>query len=146
LGDQKVPTRKEFIGLGAAAGVSVAGFSVACSNTAAEGRVIARVSEVPLGSAIEFRDDYSGERAMLIHLEGGRFVAYSVVCTHQGCPVVYRGGELVCPCHGSVFDPARGGAAVRGPAREPLREVEVDTEDGKVVRVRRPWWGRVFDS
>jgi Rieske Fe-S protein len=144
--EQKVPTRKEFIRLGAAAGVSVAGFSVSCSNTASEGRVIARVSEVPLGSAIEFRDDYSGERAMLIHLEGGRFVAYSVVCTHQGCPVVYRGRELVCPCHGSVFNPARGAAAVRGPAREPLREVEVETEDGKVVRVRRPWWRSVFDS
>jgi Rieske Fe-S protein len=146
LGEQKVPTRKAFIRLGAAAGVSVAGFSVACSYAASNGRAIARVSEVPVGSAIEFRDDYSGERSVLVHLEGGGFVAYSVVCTHQGCLVVYRDGELVCPCHGSVFDPARGGAAVRGPAREPLQEVEVDTEGGKVVHVRRPWWHRVFDS
>jgi cytochrome b6-f complex iron-sulfur subunit len=149
LGEQKVPTRrKDFIRLGAAAGVGVAGcsVSVACTNAASDGRVIARVSEVPLGSAIEFRDDLSGERAMLIHLEGGRFVAYSVVCTHQGCVVLYRDGELVCPCHGSVFDPARSAAAVRGPAREPLQEVEVDTEGGEVVRVRRPWWRRVLDS
>ena len=146
LGEQKVPTRRDFIRLGAAVGLSVAGFSVACSDTASDGRVIARVSEVPLGSAIEFRDDYSGERAVLVHLEGGQFVAYSVVCTHQGCPVAYRYGELVCPCHGSVFDPARGGAVVLGPAREPLQELKVDTEDGKVVRVRRPWWRRVLDS
>jgi Rieske Fe-S protein len=148
VGELKVSTRKDFIRLGAAAAVSVAGFSVsvACSDTASDGQTIARVSEVPLGSAIEFRDDYSGERALLVHLEGGQFVAYSVVCTHQGCPVLYRDGKLVCPCHGSVFDPARSGAAVRGPAREPLQEVEVDTEDGKVVRVRRPWWRRVFDS
>ena len=148
LGEQKVPTRKDFIRLGSAVGVSVAGFSasVACSDTASEGRAIARVSEVPLGSAIEFRDDYSGDRAVLVHLEGGQFVAYSVVCTHQGCVVVYRDGELVCPCHGSVFDPARGGSAVRGPAREPLQKVEVDTEDGKVVRVSRPWWRRVLES
>jgi Rieske Fe-S protein len=133
-----VPTRGDFIRLGAVVGVSVGGssVSVACSDTASEGRVIARVSEVPLGSAIEFRDDYSGERALLVHREDGQFVAYSVVCTHQGCVVLYRDGELVCPCHGSVFDPARGGAAVRGPAREPLQEVEVETEDGKVVRVR----------
>ena len=138
--EQKGSTRKDFLRLGTAAGVSVASVwvSVACSNTASDGQVIARVSEVPLGSAIEFRDDNSGERALLIHLEDGRFVAYSVVCTHQSCVVLYRDAELVCPCHGSVFDPARGGAAVRGPAREPLQEVEVDTDDGKVVRVRRP--------
>ena len=148
MGERKVPTRGDFIRLGAVLGVSVGGssVSVACSDTASEGRVIARVSEVPLGSAIEFRDENSGERAMLVHLKDGQFVAYSVVCTHQGCVVLYRDGELVCPCHGSVFDPARGGAAVRGPARDPLQEVEVETEDGKVVRVRRPWWRGVFES
>ena len=148
MGERKVPTRGDFIRLGAVLGVSVGGssVSVACSDTASEGRVIARVSEVPLGSAIEFRDENSGERAMLVHLKDGQFVAYSVVCTHQGCVVLYRDGELVCPCHGSLFDPARGGAAVRGPAREPLQEVEVETEDGKVVRVRRPWWRGVFES
>ena len=148
MDERKVPTRGDFIRLGAVVGVSVGGssVSVACSDTASEGRGIARVSEVPLGSAIEFRDENSGERAVLVHLEDGQFVAYSVVCTHQGCVVLYRDGELVCPCHGSVFDPARGGAAVRGPAREPLQEVEVETEDGKVVRVRRPWWRGVFES
>ena len=148
MGERKVPTRGDFIRLGAVLGVSVGGssVSVACSDTASEGRVIARVSEVPLGSAIEFRDENSGERALLVHREDGQFVAYSVVCTHQGCVVLYRDGELVCPCHGSVFDPARGGAAVRGPASDPLQEVEVETEDGKVVRVRRPWWRGVFES
>ncbi len=146
--EQKGPTRKDFIRLGTAAGVSVAGVwgSGACSNSASEAQVIARVSELPLGSAIEFRDDRSGERALLIRLESGRFVAYSVVCTHQSCVVLYRDGELVCPCHGSVFDPAHGAAVVRGPAREPLQEVEVDTEGDKVVRVRRSWWRRVFES
>jgi arsenite oxidase small subunit len=103
--------------------------------------VIARVSEVPLGSAIEFRDHYSGELAVLVHLREeapGRFVAYSVVCTHQGCPVAYNRERelLLCPCHGSVFDPARGGAAVGGPAQEPLQEIEVETEGSKVVVVR----------
>ncbi len=148
--EREVPTRKTFIRLGATVGASVAGssVSVACSGAASSGRAIARVSEMPPGSVVEFRDD-SGERALLIRLqeeEGGRFVAYSVVCTHQGCPVVYREGQLICPCHGSVFDPAQGGAAVRGPAREPLQSIEVDTEDGKVVRSRRPWWRRMFGN
>jgi hypothetical protein len=102
LGERKVP-RRDFIRRGAAAGLGVVGPSVlvSCGNSSSSERPIARMSEVPVGSAIEFRDDFSGERAVLVHLEGGRFVAYSVVCTYQGCPVVYRGGELVCPCHGS---------------------------------------------
>jgi Rieske Fe-S protein len=140
--------RKELIRRGATAGLGVVSLSVlvGCGAASSSERPIARVSEVPPGSAIEFRDDYSGERAVLVHLEGGQFVAYSVVCTHQGCPVAYRDGELVCPCHGSVFDPARGGIAVRGPAQKPLQEIKIDAEGGKVVRVLPPWWRRLLDS
>jgi hypothetical protein len=49
---------------------------VSCGNSSSSGRPIARVSEIRPGSAMEFRDDFSGERAVLVHLEGGRFVAY----------------------------------------------------------------------
>jgi nitrite reductase/ring-hydroxylating ferredoxin subunit len=147
LDERRLP-RRDFIRRGAAASLGVVGSSVlvGCGTASSSGRPIARVSEVPPGSAIEFRDDHSGERAVLVNLEDGRFVAYSVVCTHQGCPVAYRDGELVCPCHGSVFDPARGGAAVRGPAQKPLQEIKVDTEGSKVVRVRPPWWRRMVDG
>jgi Rieske Fe-S protein len=153
LSKQRV-SRRNFVRLGAAVGLGVVGSSVssACGalsgsgGAVSGGRTIVRVSEVPLGSARAFRDDYSGERAVLVRLESGRFVAYSVVCTHQGCPVAYRDGELLCPCHGSLFDPAHGGAVVRGPAQEPLQVIEVATEGGKVVRVRRPWWRRMFRS
>ena len=127
-------------------GVGTSAVLAGCGTASSSRRPIARVSEVAPGSAVEFRDDYSGERAVLIHLESGRFVAYSVVCTHQSCPVVYRDGEMVCPCHGSVFDPAQGGAAVRGPAQKPLQEIKVDTEGNKVVRVRSPWWRRMLGS
>jgi cytochrome b6-f complex iron-sulfur subunit len=140
--------RRDLIRRGATAGLGVVGLSmsVGCGTASWSEQPIARVSEVPPGSAIEFRDDYSGERAVLVHLAGGQFVAYSVVCTHQGCPIAYRDGELVCPCHGSVFDPARGGAAVRGPAQRPLQEITIAAEGGKVVRVLPPWWRRLLDS
>jgi Rieske Fe-S protein len=141
LGERKV-LRKDFICLGATVGLGVAGASVlvACGRdgsggAASEEQAIAQVSEVPPGSAVEFRD--SGELAVLVHLETGRFVAYSVVCTHQGCPVAYKKGQLVCPCHGSVFDPAQGGAVVRGPAQRPLQEIAVATRGGTVVRAPR---------
>jgi cytochrome b6-f complex iron-sulfur subunit len=96
------------------------------------GTAIASESEVAPGSAHTFKD--SGEPAVLIHLDDGDFVAYSAVCTHQGCTVAYKDGNLACPCHGSVFDPADGAAVVAGPAPRPLPEIPVKVEGGEVVR------------
>jgi Rieske Fe-S protein len=84
------------------------------------------------GSAIQFEN--SGQPAVLVHLDSGDFVAYSAVCTHQGCTVAHRGGQLACPCHGSIFDPANGAAVVSGPARNPLPEVPVEVSGGEVLR------------
>lgn len=62
--------------------------------------------------------------AMLIHDESG-FSALSLVCTHLGCTVESETGELVCPCHGSLFDGQ--GQVVRGPASTPLPVFQVET-------------------
>ena len=98
----------------------------------AGGAAIASESEVAPGSAYKFKD--SGNPAVLVHLKSGDFVAYSAVCTHQGCTVAYKGGKLACPCHGSVFDPAKGAEVVAGPAPTPLPEIPVKVEGGEVVR------------
>jgi len=98
----------------------------------AGGTAIASESEVAPGSAFEFKD--SGNPAVLVHLDNGNFVAYSAICTHQRCTVTYQGGELTCPCHGSVFDPANGAAVVAGPAPRPLPGIPVKVEGGEVVR------------
>jgi cytochrome b6-f complex iron-sulfur subunit len=96
------------------------------------GQAIARASEVPAGSAVKFKE--SGNPAVLVHLDSGDFVAYSAVCTHQGCTVAYQDGQLACPCHGSIFDPANSAAVVSGPAQRPLPEVPVEVRGGEVVR------------
>ena len=93
---------------------------------------IASESEVAPGSAVKFED--SGKKAVLVHLKSGDFVAYSAICTHQGCKVAYQGGQLACPCHGSVFDPARGAEVVAGPAPRPLPEIPVKVDDGEIVK------------
>ena len=99
-----------------------------------QGSAIAQESDVEQGSAVEFTDEESGQPAVLVHLESGDFVAYSAVCTHRGCTVGYKDGQLACPCHGSVFDPANGAAVVNGPANQPLPEIPVEVQNGQVVR------------
>ena len=163
----KVP-RREFIRLGAAAGLGVASSSVlaACggggggaaqegggkepkkkkeqasgepsttSPTVKEGAPIVEAGFVPEGFAFAFEVAETGKPAVLVHLPDNRWAAYEAVCTHKGCEVGYQpeSGRLGCPCHGSVFNPAQGGAVVQGPAQKPLREIKVDTKGGKVVR------------
>jgi nitrite reductase/ring-hydroxylating ferredoxin subunit len=93
---------------------------------------IAAESDVAPGSAVTFED--AGNPAVLVHLDNGDFVAYSAVCTHQACTVAYKSGQLACPCHGSIFDPADGAAVITGPAQEPLTEIPVRVEGGDVVK------------
>ena len=93
---------------------------------------IAAESDVAPGSAVTFKD--AGSPAVLVHLDNGDFVAYSAVCTHQACTVAYKNGQLACPCHGSVFDPADGAAVVAGPAPEPLAEIPVKVQGGNIVK------------
>jgi ubiquinol-cytochrome c reductase iron-sulfur subunit len=62
-------------------------------------------------------------------------VAYSKICTHAGCAIaLYRNPlfspheprpALVCPCHYSTFDPARGAAVIFGPAGRSLPQLPV---------------------
>ena len=109
-----------------------AGSSAAGGEAHSGGAAIARESEVAPGSAVEFKD--GGQDAVLVHLESGDFAAYSAVCTHQGCTVAYQKGQLACPCHGSVFDPANGAEVVTGPAQSPLPEIPVEVKGGQVLR------------
>jgi len=121
-------------GSGGGSASSSAEASGGATETAAAsgGGGIASASEVGPGSAAKFED--SGSPAVLVHLEDGDFVAYSAVCTHQGCTVAYKDGQLACPCHGSIFDPANGGAVVNGPAQQPLPEIPVEVRGGEVFK------------
>jgi Rieske Fe-S protein len=84
-------------------------------------------AEVPHGGALVFRKS----RVAIIR-QGADFYALSLVCTHLGCTVNVTPRELVCPCHGSVFN--RGGAVVEGPADRPLEKLTVEKR-GKFIVV-----------
>ena len=98
--------------------------------------VIAKISDVPANSSINFTLPSNGDPGILIHLSNGQFVAYDATCTHAGCPVDYdpSSHDLICPCHGAVFDPSRSAAVLQGPAQTPLTgvPVKVDQNAGTV--------------
>ena len=102
-----------------------------------KGQAIAKESEVGSGSAFPFTDAETGQQSVLVHLENGKFAAYSAICTHQACAVAYQPQtqKLACPCHGSVFDPVDGARPTTGPAQVPLPEVAIRVEGGEIVRV-----------
>ncbi|MBV9173731.1 MAG: ubiquinol-cytochrome c reductase iron-sulfur subunit [Chloroflexi bacterium] len=64
-------------------------------------------------------------------------VAYSAICTHLGCAVnqkLNRDNLILCPCHGSMYDPASHAAVRRGPTDRALPELPIaDGPNGTVV-------------
>jgi arsenite oxidase small subunit len=52
-------------------------------------------------------------------------VAFSGICTHMGCAVEFVGERFVCPCHKSMFDPARNGQIYQGLASDYLPQVRL---------------------
>jgi Rieske Fe-S protein len=83
-------------------------------------------AEVPHGGALVFRKS----RVAIIR-QGADFYALSLVCTHLGCTVNVTSRDLVCPCHGSVFD--HRGTVFEGPADRPLEKLTVEKRGKYIV-------------
>lgn len=92
----------------------------------AAGKRIGLASQVPVGGAATFTDPATGNPGLVLQLAKDRFVAYDAVCPHAGCTVGYAPGAklIVCPCHGSEFDPTTG-AVVSPPAERGLAPIHV---------------------
>jgi menaquinol-cytochrome c reductase iron-sulfur subunit len=60
------------------------------------------------------------------------FTAFSVHCTHLGCPVRWMPGAnlFLCPCHGGAY--YRDGSVAAGPPPHPLFRYDVRIVDGHV--------------
>ncbi len=94
-----------------------------------ERAAIARVTDVPEGEARNFTYPSREDPAILVHLPGGGFAAYSQVCTHLSCAVFYapEANRLECPCHEGYFD-ARTGLVIAGPPPRPLPRINLEIE------------------
>jgi Rieske Fe-S protein len=104
----------------------------------------ARTTAVPIAAVgelaenqwkvFDFPDQYA--QGILIHLPGHGLVAYSDVCTHLSCAVLYTGdGKLHCPCHEGLFD-ARTGNVLGGPPTRPLPLIQLAIENGKIYALQ----------
>lgn len=96
------------------------------SAPAPSGTKVATVADVPVGSAFQFTEPTTGAPAYIMQPKAGTFLAYSAVCTHEGCIVNFDKGNNIfaCPCHGAQFDTASG-SPTRGPAQAPLQKFTI---------------------
>jgi serine/threonine protein kinase/Rieske Fe-S protein len=93
-------------------------------------------TKLALNSASDFTNPADGKMSMLIHLPGGKFVAYEKICTHEGVIVHYDPQKqlIVCPLHFSMFDPANNAKVLDGPAPRPLPAVPIRVNtDGTIT-------------
>jgi thiosulfate dehydrogenase [quinone] large subunit len=125
------------LGLTAAATGALAGLSVAARGSVpaaprrpATGTAVADAAALAPGDAVSV--SVKGTPALVIRGADGSLTAFDATCTHAGCEVGWRDGEIRCPCHHARFDPASG-APTRGPAREPLAALAVRERGGQIV-------------
>ena len=94
------------------------------------GKQVAKLSDIPVGGSISATLD--GKPIILAQPSTGKVVAFTAICTHQGCTVNPDGAVLRCPCHASTYD-AFTGKDTGGPARSPLAAIPVTVSGGAVL-------------
>ena len=144
-------TRREFIRIGSA--TTLAGSLPAIAATGAKPeaheypvKTIAEVAALKVDVPLAFLYPDENSPAVLLRLKqpaaggigpGNAIVAYSVLCTHKGCPVAYRPERklFICPCHWSSFDPAKSGQMVIGQGSEPLPRIALRLQGNAIQAV-----------
>ena len=148
--------RRDFLktSAGFLAALAVAPASFGAGRTKLEGTTYFKYPAKKIGSFDEIRrkgtlsfsypDNDSPCLAIFVPEAG--VVAFSTLCTHKGCPVIYNEQERVfeCPCHYSRFDVDKEGQEVLGQATTKLPRVELEVRGNDVyaIGVDGLIWGR----
>jgi len=92
---------------------------------------------IALGEAVEFTYPGDDDRAIAMRLSDGRLVAYSSICTHLSCAVLWGSDreELLCPCHNGRFA-ASSGEVLAGPPPRPLPIIELQERADGIYALR----------
>ena len=88
------------------------------------------------GESVAFTYPGPDDRAIAIRLANGALVAYSSICTHLSCAVLWRAEheELLCPCHDGRFE-ASSGEVLAGPPPRPLPVIDLEERPDGVFAV-----------
>ena len=90
----------------------------------------AGIDEIPVGAA---KKVIVAGSAVIIIRTAQSFKAFSAVCTHLGCLVGWDHArqQIVCPCHGGIYDVE--GKVVSGPPPKALPSYEVSVISGRIM-------------
>jgi len=111
-------------------------------------RGVGQVNDFQIGptSQVSFQDPsplpWSGVTAQtsawLRRVADQEFVAFSVDCTHLGCPIRWlpAANLFMCPCHGGVY--YSDGTVASGPPPRPLFQYPVRVQNGEVQILTSP--------
>ena len=80
----------------------------------------------------------SAKSPILLHRKStGDFLAFTAVCTHQGCIINdVTPKTFDCACHGSSYDSNTGIPSALSPAKRPLTQYPVVAKDGSLFLER----------
>lgn len=120
----------------ASAALAIVGNVRSSTNTVI--RAVARVGELDVNQwkvIDRYPDQYS--QGILVNLPGNRLVAYSDVCTHLSCAVLYQPDKqrFYCPCHDGMFD-AYTGNVLAGPPPRPLPIIQLAERNGIIYAIQ----------
>jgi menaquinol-cytochrome c reductase iron-sulfur subunit len=105
-------------------------------------RTVGKVESFKIGetTAVKYEDasplPWAGvtahSAAWLRRVDATTFIAFSINCTHLGCPVRWlaTANLFMCPCHGGVY--YQDGTVAAGPPPSPLPRYPVRVKDGDV--------------
>jgi nitrite reductase/ring-hydroxylating ferredoxin subunit len=87
-------------------------------------QLIGSVALLQRDRSMLFRYPTEKDPCIAVCMPDGPFVAYSQVCTHLSCAVIYKQQEeeLFCPCHNGVFE-LKAGRPTAGPPTRPLPRI-----------------------
>ena len=91
------------------------------------GQVIGSATELEQKGSLLFRYPTDKDPCIAVRTPEGKVVAYSQVCTHLSCAVVYNKdqNQLLCPCHRGSFNVEQG-VPTGGPPTRRLPKVEIE--------------------
>lgn len=111
-------------------------------------QTVGKVEDFELGSTVKvsFQDPSSlpwagvtsQTAAWLRRVGDQEFIAFSISCTHLGCPVRWLSEAqlFMCPCHGGVF--YANGTVASGPPPKPLSQYPARVSEGQVQILTSP--------